>query len=129
MKDEDVSPNSGWNLLAEFALKTELTSVQRAAQLVEETIQQLSIQAVTVDRIQKAVIEALQGMWEIEELVQQNFPIRIQILVSDTPDDKAGEENDPQQSHNWGFFLLEKQRNSSEIPYHRLELFVYRETE
>jgi hypothetical protein len=129
MTDEIAPLSSGWHLLAEFALETELTSVQRAAELVEETIQPLNIQAAMLERIQRAVIEALQGMLENEKHIQQNSPIRIRILVSGTPDDKEGEENDPQQSHNWGFFLLERQRNSSGIRYHRLELFVYRETE
>jgi hypothetical protein len=129
MTDEMLPLNSSWHFLAEFALKTELARVQRAVELVEETIQPLNIQAAMLERIQTAVIEALQGMLEDEKLVQQDSPIRIQILVSGAPGDKKGEENDPQQSHNWGFFLLEKRRNSSGIPYHRLVLFLYREAE
>jgi hypothetical protein len=129
MTDENLPLNSSWHFLTEFALKTELASVQRAVEMVEEMIQPLNIQAAMLERIRTAIIEALQGMLEDEKLVQQDSPVRIQVLVSGAPGDKVDEENDPQQSHNWGFFLLEKQRNSSGIPYHRLVLFVYRETE
>jgi hypothetical protein len=129
MTDKSVLPDSSWHLLAEFGLKTEPISFQRAAALVEETLRPLNIQAAMLERIQKAVIEALRAMLEAEKALEENSPVRVQIVASGLLRVSEGQENDPQQSNNWGFFLLEKQRNSSETPYHRLDLFVYRETE
>jgi hypothetical protein len=120
------SPDSGWHLLAELVLEAGPNSIQQAAELVAETLQELGLQDSVVERIQKVAIEALRGMVENEKLVQQRSPIRIRILVSDA---SYAKEADAQSGHNWGFFLLEKQCNCPPASYHRLELLLYQETE
>lgn len=128
-----------WSLLAEFAAPGEPQSQQHLTERVTGIVQELGLQPAQMERIQKAVVEALHRVTRRTAKDQHSLMLRIRIWISDPltkellPSRSGVHQGDPQECCGWGFFLIEKQEDdvpaSAGQSHHAIELYLYQERE
>jgi hypothetical protein len=128
-----------WPLLAEFAAPGEPDDHQHLTERVTGIVQELGLQPAGVERIQKAVVEALRRVARRGNQDQHSLPLRVRIWISDPhtkdllPSSSGVHQSDPQERRGWGFFLIERQIDDAQASagqsHHVIELYLYQERE
>lgn len=119
----DARPASGWQLRGEFWATSSRRGDRQLADQVIETIRELDLQPLQLERIQKAMLEVVHRASFRGQTVEVASPVHIRIWV-------AGE---CRSGRSWGFFLVEKPDSVPQgVPVetnYLLELFLYKERE
>jgi len=140
MSDGDTRRSAqypGWQLLASFSPSTRRGSEVQSGRQVAAVVQALRLPLAQVERIGKAVAEALQEAGKRGDQDRHNSPVIICIWISRAyPEDPSSSSSEaPAGEHlecrGWGFFLVQKQGDDSQAlagnPMRVIELFLYQE--
>ena len=107
--------NPGWYLLADFTQRDELMSDQ-VMQQVTATVRDFDLSPAYLERVRRAVAGA------VSKAQRDSAGGRVSVRVYVSSLSRA----DQEQSHGWGFFLVEKTGVHNESPI-LIELFLYSE--
>jgi hypothetical protein len=128
-----------WQLLAEFSLPGEPGKERQSAQQFTRGLGNLGMQLAQVERIRKAVVEAVRDAKKRADRDQESLPISVRLYVSAAfMDDLSRSNPDAQQEASrghpaWGFFLIQRRGGNPQSPdlpsQHLIELFLYQEGE
>jgi hypothetical protein len=139
IRDDALQANqqSSWQLLIQFVLPGGSAPERQSVQRVTETVGRLGLQLAELDRIEKAVMEALRQRTQWERRDQHHTILSVRVWVSDgTGGDSARPGSDtrsvgPGKRRGWGFFLVERQADAPETcakeSHHLIELYLYQE--
>jgi anti-sigma regulatory factor (Ser/Thr protein kinase) len=132
-----VKQGSTWQLLLQFVSPDGPAREHQSVKRVTEAVQELGLSPPQLERIRKAVTEALRKAAKRGHQDQPDLPATVRVWISDayTEDRSRPSPNDEQggrQEHRgWGFFLIQKQEDgpqaSAEGAHHLVELFLYQE--
>jgi hypothetical protein len=127
---------STWHLLVEFVADAGASSEHLSVERVTEALGGLGLQPAEVDRMGKALLEALRKATQQEGQDRHTSPVSIRVWVSglstaEARSNSAARKASSQKSRGWGFFLLERHEDDSrsvQAASHRVvELYLYQE--
>jgi hypothetical protein len=139
IRDDALQANqqSSWQLLLQFVLPGGPSSEQQSVQQISEAVEELCLQPAEVDRIGRAVMEALRQGTRRETGDPPHTPVSIRVWVSDMMrgdllrSDSGTRGVGPGRRRGWGFFLVERQADAPEAcageSHHLIELYLYQE--
>ena len=149
MPNVNSSPQSTWQTLAEFNLPSRPGANRLARDYLAATVQVLNLSVADLERLTKAVDEAVQNAIESNNRYQLDLPPFIRVRVSakavadhiadqkDAPIPDSGRPHlaaivsEPEPARGWGFFLIERLVNDTQVTgedrHHSIELFLYLE--
>lgn len=126
-------------LLLQFVLSDGSASEHQSVKRVIEAVRELGLHPTEVERITKAVMEALQKATRPKSQVQHNVPVTIRVWISGAdaknrqhsrPDLEPG---DRQECCGWGFFLIQREEDHPQVStggsHHVVELYLYQARE
>jgi len=130
---------STWQLLLQFASADGPAGERESAQRVAEAVRELGLPPSQMERIGKAVMEALRKATRRGHPDQPDRPVTVRVWISDGCTEERshsganGRECGRQAGRGWGFFMIQKQEENPQPgagEAHRLvELFLYQEGE
>jgi hypothetical protein len=126
---------SSWQLLLQFVLPSGSAGDCKPVRRIAEAAEELGLQPAEVNRIGRAVMEALRQHAQRETRDRRHTRVSIRVWVSDGAGrDLARSGSDtrgasPGKRRGWGFFLVEKQESqvSASEPHQLIELYLYQE--
>ncbi len=149
MSNAHSSSHPTWQTLTEFNLPSQLGINRLARDYVVAAVYVLNLSAADVERLTKAVDEAVQNAIESNSRYQLDLPPFIRVRVSaravadhiadqkDAPIPDSGRPHpvakvsEPEPARGWGFFLIERLVNDTQVTgedrHHSIELFLYLE--
>lgn len=125
-----------WELLFQSVPDGRAGSEHRSMDQVTDALVGLGLHPAEVDRIEKAVLEAMKKAWQREEQDQTTPPPLVRLWCSGLSSAHTIARldiwrGDRQEDQGWGFFLLEREEDASpdtEADSHRvIEVYLYQE--
>ena len=134
-----IKQESAWQLLLQFVSLEGPASEHQSVQRVTEAVQKLGLPPPQMERIRRAVMEALRKATKRGHQDQPDLPVTVRVWISDayTEERSRSSSNDEQggrqERRGWGFFLIQKQEDGPQASgggsHHLVELFLYQEGE
>jgi anti-sigma regulatory factor (Ser/Thr protein kinase) len=100
-------------------------------------VQELGLPPPQMERIEKAVMEALRKATKRGHQDQHDLPVTVRIWISGaytddpSPSNSEAQQSDRRECRGWGFFLIQKQEDGPQVSagdsHHVIELFLYQE--
>ncbi len=139
-EDEALHNGAGstWHLLVDFAPDAGASSEHLSVERVTKALGGLGLQPAEVDRMGKALLEALRKATKQEGQDRHTSPVSIRVWVSGLSTAKARSNSrarkvSSQKHRGWGFFLLERHEDDRQAPQPEsnrvIELYLYQERE
>jgi len=140
MREDDalhINQGSAWQLLLQFIPPAGPASEHQSVQRVTEAVQELGLPPPQMERIRRAVMEALRKATRRGHQGQPDLPVTVRIWISGAhTDDPSAPNPEAQQSgrrecRGWGFFLIQKQEDGPQASaggaHQVIELYLYQE--
>lgn len=128
---------SSWQLLLQFRLSGASSSEHQSLQRIMEAVGTLGLETSAMDRIGRAVLDALRQHTRREMQDLRHAPLSIRVWVSDGIGGyPLGRSSGTRGSglgkrRGWGFFLVQKEERDPQTcageAYHLIELYLYQE--